>query len=547
MNINQPGSAPTTIVRIADVTGANANVQSTYKSKIVAPNIVNGVNTLMQTMINEANVKYIFRYDFTLGEDITIPNDCVLEFDGGSISGSHTITGQNTTIPDTFGKILNSIELTGTFNCILRPEWFGAVGDGVTDDTSALRLAIYNSHILCRALVLGNKKYLVSDYLNYHNELLSSIRLNIHSEYNVVDGNNYIPSDYGAAIFATSAVELFKNATITGCISNIKLCGSQNRILDNNNIFRDCTLNEFIFENNIVSNWGAFLADSSLQGCSKIKNNRFLTVYYFHRFIENGGGITDSVISDNYINGGAEHKDNCCFEFNNYNGSYIRNNFIDYYRTIYSPKSKSTQVAGHIDSANNHYQVFLYFYIKEAGCNIISFVLSSVGDAFNWNDPSSLSYLANTPKIVEAGDNNVGTITIEPYIFRILEPLSINITNAILEINISGVIFTYGSCNMYELSKFKFHCNYARKAFTLPTIETGSQKNSPIYNAGTYRFKKVDTNFVFTADSLPSYTNGWCQVIPGFKFLVSGILYLADIVFDEDNNRYDAVWTKCSI
>lgn len=42
-------------------------------------------NILTSTMINQANTIYVIKYDFTLGEDITIPENCVLEFDGGSI------------------------------------------------------------------------------------------------------------------------------------------------------------------------------------------------------------------------------------------------------------------------------------------------------------------------------------------------------------------------------------------------------------------------------------------------------------------------------
>ena len=50
--------------------------------------VPNLVNCLTQDMINEANTIYIIRYDYTLKENITIPANCVLEFDGGSISGN---------------------------------------------------------------------------------------------------------------------------------------------------------------------------------------------------------------------------------------------------------------------------------------------------------------------------------------------------------------------------------------------------------------------------------------------------------------------------
>ena len=111
---------------------------------ILRNNIVNGVNTLTQSMINQANTIYIIQYDFALGEDITVPAGCVLEFDGGSISGVHTLTGTNTDIKAGFVKILSTdITLAGNWSISeAYPEWFGAKGDGITDDSNAIISAL---------------------------------------------------------------------------------------------------------------------------------------------------------------------------------------------------------------------------------------------------------------------------------------------------------------------------------------------------------------------------------------------------------------------
>ena len=38
-------------------------------------------------MINKPNVRYIIQYDYDLnGEEITIPDNCILDFQGGSLS-----------------------------------------------------------------------------------------------------------------------------------------------------------------------------------------------------------------------------------------------------------------------------------------------------------------------------------------------------------------------------------------------------------------------------------------------------------------------------
>ena len=112
---------------------------------VLRKNLVNGVNTLTQSMVNQANTIYVIQYDFILGDNITIPENCVLKFDGGSISGAYTLTGTNTGIQAGLVKIFNTnITLAGTWNLnITHPEWFGSVGDGtITDDTLPIQKAI---------------------------------------------------------------------------------------------------------------------------------------------------------------------------------------------------------------------------------------------------------------------------------------------------------------------------------------------------------------------------------------------------------------------
>lgn len=84
---------------------------------VLRKNLVNGVNTLVQTMINKSNTIYVIQYNFTLGEDITVPANCVLKFDGGSISGNNTITGNNTGIVATPSmQIFSGVDIQGTWN-----------------------------------------------------------------------------------------------------------------------------------------------------------------------------------------------------------------------------------------------------------------------------------------------------------------------------------------------------------------------------------------------------------------------------------------------
>jgi hypothetical protein len=85
--------------------------------------VPNLVNCLTQDMINEANTIYIIRYDYTLKEDITIPANCVLQFDGGSIDNGK-VTFQNTgivSVKECFGVNLN---IEGKVLEEASPEWF---------------------------------------------------------------------------------------------------------------------------------------------------------------------------------------------------------------------------------------------------------------------------------------------------------------------------------------------------------------------------------------------------------------------------------------
>lgn len=106
---------------------------------VLRKNLVNGVNTLVQTMINKSNTIYVIQYDFTLGEDITIPANCVLEFDGGSInSASNLAITCNKTLMQ--GNItLNGIILEGTIcNNRIESNWFGLVsGESNTIDNGS--------------------------------------------------------------------------------------------------------------------------------------------------------------------------------------------------------------------------------------------------------------------------------------------------------------------------------------------------------------------------------------------------------------------------
>ena len=115
---------------------------------VLHKNMVNGVNTLTQDMLYKGdpgsrvpntNTIFVIQYDFVLGEDITVPADCVLEFDGGSISGEHTITFNKT-------ELISPKFVNVTFAGTIKNHSVSAIGMGLdntgTNDNSDILLSL---------------------------------------------------------------------------------------------------------------------------------------------------------------------------------------------------------------------------------------------------------------------------------------------------------------------------------------------------------------------------------------------------------------------
>ena len=129
-----------------DITAANGSLKlkdrevdaANFQSrgyKILRKNIVDGKNILTQDMINQPNTIYEIRYDFDLnGVTITIPDNCILKFEGGVLSNGN-IKGTNTVIEAPLKQIFKfdrtKYYISGTWNLSKwNCSWFGTVSDG---------------------------------------------------------------------------------------------------------------------------------------------------------------------------------------------------------------------------------------------------------------------------------------------------------------------------------------------------------------------------------------------------------------------------------
>lgn len=95
--------------------------------KILRKNDVYEKNVLTQDMVNEANTVYEIRYDFDLnGAEITLPDNCILKFEGGSLSNG-TLIGKNTGVVAPIEHIFSELTIEGDFSIEnVYSEWFGA-------------------------------------------------------------------------------------------------------------------------------------------------------------------------------------------------------------------------------------------------------------------------------------------------------------------------------------------------------------------------------------------------------------------------------------
>lgn len=118
--------------------------------KILRKNMVNGVNVLTQKMMSCPNTVYVITYDYSLREQtITVPENCVLQFEGGTITNG-------------------VIKATNVINTYFKPEWFGAKGDNFTDDSAAFQMVsnLCNS-CNCKTIRLSEATYLIDNITIY--------------------------------------------------------------------------------------------------------------------------------------------------------------------------------------------------------------------------------------------------------------------------------------------------------------------------------------------------------------------------------------------
>lgn len=84
-------------------------------------------NKTFAEQLTQTNTIYEVRYNFDLnGEEVTIPEGCVLDFQGGSLNNG-VVVGNSTVIVAHLVKIFDSVFLGGSFLGSGHPEWYGTI------------------------------------------------------------------------------------------------------------------------------------------------------------------------------------------------------------------------------------------------------------------------------------------------------------------------------------------------------------------------------------------------------------------------------------
>lgn len=127
----------------------------------------------LQSQINVPNATYVLECNQqtfgTIANPLVFPAGSNIEFCGGSFIGGYVLINgllQN----DVIYPVWNNVNIlysssnyvrSGFLNEYLRPEWFGAIGDGVTDDSIALQQCIVEARLSGAKIFLAAKRYLL--------------------------------------------------------------------------------------------------------------------------------------------------------------------------------------------------------------------------------------------------------------------------------------------------------------------------------------------------------------------------------------------------
>lgn len=169
---------------------------------------VNGVNTLTQHMMRKPNTIYIIQYDYCLaGQTIEVPENCVLDFQGGSLRDG-ILQGNNTIIKACY-NIFDGITFIGSFECSFKALWFNVSSKNI-DNSPFIMDMLYRLKGVDKSITLDYGGVVVDFESNSVYRLSSSIDLTGFSlcldfKGCIFQPNKDFSGDYVIGVFSSSA------------------------------------------------------------------------------------------------------------------------------------------------------------------------------------------------------------------------------------------------------------------------------------------------------------------------------------------------------
>lgn len=190
-----------------------------------------GSNIITQDDFNRANTIYEIQYDYDLADTtINIPDNCTLDFQGGSIK-SGTINLNKCYLNGLVNFNKDIIFSSTVKNTMIYPEWFGAKGDGITNDLESIQNAVNIAPD--NAQIIFTNKYKIFGVNNgSFNRREDGIHIKSNIQFNGLAGAQLIADNWCCNIFTTppKANDLTKPNISNVRFYNLELVHTHNSI-----------------------------------------------------------------------------------------------------------------------------------------------------------------------------------------------------------------------------------------------------------------------------------------------------------------------------